>query len=130
VHVGDVALIPAAQFDAERGDQNQAGEAGRRAHHHLGRDPAAEIGADQHRVLEAQFGGEIEIEVGKVADRAGTALDQRRVSVSRMRRRDDAKAFCKQIELGPLGRQPLSGVQEQQRPPLAALDQFERGAGQ
>jgi hypothetical protein len=59
VHVCDVALVAATQFDAERGDQNQAGEAGRRAHHHLGRDPAAEIGADQHRALEAQFGGEI-----------------------------------------------------------------------
>jgi hypothetical protein len=47
-----------------------------------------------------------------------------------MRRRDDAIAFCEQIEPGPLGRQPLSSVQEQQKPTLPAFDQFERGAGQ
>jgi len=41
---------------------------------------------------------------------------QRRVSVSRMQRRDDAKAVCEQIEPGPLGRQPLSGVQEHRQP--------------
>jgi hypothetical protein len=46
-----------------------------------------------------------------------------------MQRRDDTIASCEQIEPWLLGRQPLTGVQEQQRPPLAALDQFEGGAG-
>ena len=130
VHVGDVALVAAAQFDAERGDQHQTREAGGRADHHLGRDPAAEIGADQHRIIEAEFGGEIEVEVGKVIDPARAAIDQRRVSVARMQRCDDTITSCEQIEPRPLGRQPLAGVQEQQGPPLAALDQFEGSAGQ
>jgi hypothetical protein len=47
-----------------------------------------------------------------------------------MQRRDDAIASCEQIEPRPLGRQPLTGVQEQQRPTLTTLDQFEADAGE
>ena len=116
MEVGNVALVAAAQLDAERGDQNEAGEAGGRTHHHLRRDPAAEIGADQHRVLKAQFAGEIEIQVGQVVDAARTAVDQRRRAIAGMRRRDHAIVPREQIEPWPLGRQPLAGVEKQQRP--------------
>jgi hypothetical protein len=47
-----------------------------------------------------------------------------------MQRCDDTITSCEQIEPRPLGRQPLAGVQEQQGPPLAALDQFQGSAGQ
>ena len=33
-----------------------------------------------------------------------------------------------EVEPWPLRRQPLAGMQKQQRPPLAALDDLERGA--
>ena len=88
VHVGDVALVAAAQLDAERGDQHQAGEAGGRAHHHLGRDPAAEI---RRRPAPRPQGpssrGEIEIEIGEVVD----ARPRRRRSAAN-RRSPDATA--------------------------------------
>ena len=120
----------AAQLDAERRRQNEAGETGGRTHHHLRRDPAAEIGADQHTVLEAQLAGEVEIQVGHVVDAARTALDQRRRAISGMRRRDHTIVPREQLEPEPLGRQPLAGVEKQQRPSLTALDQFEAGAAQ
>jgi hypothetical protein len=53
--------------------------------HHLRRDPAAEIGADQHSVIEAQLAGEVEIQLGHVVDAARTAVDQRRRAISGMR---------------------------------------------
>jgi hypothetical protein len=41
MYIGDVALLAAAEFDAERIDENEAREAHGRAYHDLGRDPAA-----------------------------------------------------------------------------------------
>ena len=87
MHIGDVAVLAAAEFDPERIDQHEAGEARGRAHHDLGRDPAAKARADQHRILEAQLGREIEIEIGEVVDRA-QAVDQRGTAPARMARRD------------------------------------------
>ena len=74
MHVGNVALLPAADLDAERIDQNEVREPRGRAHHHLRRDPAAEAGADQHRILEPELGGEIEIEIGEIVDRADPSI--------------------------------------------------------
>ena len=128
MHVGDVALVAAAEFDAERVDQHEAGEARGRTHHDLGRDPAAEAGADQHRIVEPELGREVEIEIGEVVDRA-QAVEQRRVAPTRMPRRDDPVAASQQVEPRPLRRQPLAGMQKQQWPALAAFDQLEGGAG-
>ena len=69
VHVGDVAVGHAADLDAERIGQHQPGEAPRVAHRHLGGDPAAEAGADQHRILQLQRRSEIEIQIGQVIHR-------------------------------------------------------------
>ena len=66
--IGNIALVAAAHFDAERGNQNETAEAGGRTNHHFSGDPAAEIGADQHGVFKAQFFGKIEIKVGQVVD--------------------------------------------------------------
>ena len=126
MHVGDVALLAAAQLDAEGRGQHQAGEAGGRAHHDLRRDPPAEAGPDQHGVLQPEFGGEIEIEVGEIVDRT-RPVDQRRVAVPRMRGRDHPVVPRQQIEPRQLRGQPFAGMEEQQRPALAALDQFEAG---
>jgi hypothetical protein len=58
-------------------------EPGGRTHHHLRRDPATEIGADQHTVLKAQLAGEVEIQVGHVVDAARTVVDQQMPSPTR-----------------------------------------------
>ena len=74
--VGNVALVAAAQLDAERRRQNEAGETGGRTHHHFCRDPAPEARPDQNRVLKPKFGGKIEIEIGEVADTARSVIHQ------------------------------------------------------
>jgi hypothetical protein len=69
MEVGNVALVAAAQLDAERRRQNEAGQTGGRTHHHLRRDPATEIGADQHTVVALEAGDEIS---GASAYKAGS----------------------------------------------------------
>ena len=69
MHVGNIPLLPAAYLDAERIDQYEMRKPRGRPHHHFRRDPTAEAGADQHRILEPQLGGEIEIEIGEIIDR-------------------------------------------------------------
>ena len=90
VHVGDVAVGHAAQLDAERRGQHQMRETLRVAHRHLGGDPAAEAGADQYRIAQAQCAREIEIEIGDVVHGA-EPVGQRRFAKPRMMRRDDAE---------------------------------------
>jgi hypothetical protein len=42
-----------------------------------------------------------------------------------MHRRDDAEMLCQPIEPWPIRRQPFAGMQEEQRPPPAALHDVE-----
>jgi hypothetical protein len=52
VHVGNVAVMEAAELRTQRRREHQLRETPRIAHGHLGRDPAAEAIADEHRVLQ------------------------------------------------------------------------------
>ena len=76
------------------------------AHRHLGRHPAAEAGAHQHRVLQLQLLGEIEIQIGQIIDRA-EPVRQRRAAEARMKRRDDPMRLAERVEPRPLGRTAL-----------------------
>ena len=75
-----------------------------------------------------ELGGEVEIEIGEIIDRAD-AVDQRGIAPARMARRDHPIAAGEKVEPRPLRHQPFAGVQKQQWPAGAALDQFEAGAG-
>src|SRR3954463_16353831 len=130
MEIGNVALVATAQFDTERGNQNQTAEAGSRTNHHFSGDPAAEIGPDQHGVFKAQFFGKIEIKVRQVVDATRTAVDQRRSAIAGMPGRYNPIVARQQLKPWPLRRQPLAGVEKQQRSALTAFDQFKAGAGE
>jgi len=67
-HAEDVGDRPAVRGNADRADQGQAGEPRGIAHRQLGRDPAAERGADQMHPIEPQRLQQIEIEIGEIVD--------------------------------------------------------------
>ena len=123
VHVGNIPLLPAADFDAERIDQDEMGEPRGRSHHHLRRDPTTKTGADQHGVLEFQLGGEIQIEIGDIIDRA-RAVDQWRVAVARMPGRNYPISPRQEFEPWLLRGQPFTRVQKQQWATLTAFHQL------
>ena len=116
--------LAAAQFDAERRRQHQAGKArGRRTIISAAIQPPKQA-PTRTASSQPERGCEIEIEVGEIVDRADPS-GSARVAEAGMRRRDDPVPSRQQIEPRPLGHQPLAGMQEQQRPALPALDQFE-----
>jgi len=115
-------------FDAKGVDQHQTGEARGRTHHDLGRNPAAKTGADQHRIVQPKLGREIEIEISEVVDHTH-AVEQRRVTPTRMPRCEHSVTAGEEFEPQPLRRQPLAGMQKHQRPALAAFDQLEGSSG-
>ena len=69
---------------------------------------------------------DLEFDSGEIVDRPGT-VDQLSITPARMVWRDHPIALGKQVEPRPLRHQPFAGVQKQQWPAGAALDQFEAG---
>src|SRR5262249_42046498 len=69
------------------------------------RDPSAEAGADGHCILEPELRGQIEIEIGEIIDRT-RGVNQWRVAVAGMPRRDDQIIPRQELEPWSLGCQP------------------------
>ena len=66
--VGDVARLAVADLDPERRHQDEVAEACRGFHGHLGGDPAAQRGADHHRVPSLLLGQQVQVQVREIVD--------------------------------------------------------------
>ena len=123
-HVGDVAGIARADLDAERVRQHEARDARGRFDGDLGREPAAERNADERRAVEPQLVHEVEIEVGKIVD-GRKILRLLGAAEARVRGRDDPRLGRQPVEHRRVGCDADARMEEQDGPPLAALDQLD-----
>ena len=122
------ALLVGAQEGIDLGDarhenaggahQRQRGDTARVAHRELGRDPAAEIVADEMDVRQIELVEQIEIEARKIRDGVEPGGRVRRAE-ARMLRRDNVMARC---QVGQ-ARRPEAGIaramQKEERAPGA-----------
>ena len=105
--------------DANRADQGQAREPRGTAHRHLGRDPAAERGADQMHPIEAERLQQVEVEIGEVGDlvEPGRVV---RLAETGMLRREDREALGQFVEKRHPAGMPAGAVQEDDRRSVSA----------
>src|SRR5262249_24604032 len=94
--IDNVALLAAADLDADGIDQDQLGDPRRRAHRDLGREPAAERIAEHDRLLELERIHQIEIEIDEVLETV-EVIRNRRTGKARMDRLDQLEAFGETI---------------------------------
>ena len=129
IDIGDVALLAAAELDAERVDQHKPAEPRVRAHRDFERDPAAERGADQERVVESEAVQQVEIEIGDVVHAAEPCRARGRAKPG-MARRDDPPAPRQAVEQRPVLRDIVAAMQEQERRPGAGDHRLDRDPAQ
>ena len=128
VDVDDVASLAIADLDADRVGQHEVRDPGRRLDRHLGRDPAAERHADDHGVAQIELIEQVEVEIGEVVD--GVERPRLlRAAEARVHRRQHPRARRQPIEHRRGRLDADAGMQEQQRPAGAALDQLHADAG-
>ena len=98
-------------------------EAGGRFHRDRGRDPGAERDPDDERIAQVERIHDIEIEIREVVDRghAGRPLG---MPEARMGRRDQPAAFGQHRKHGRGRVEADMGVEEQDRPAAATIDEL------
>src|SRR5579862_3147128 len=97
IHIENIARLAIADLDAESVDENEMREARGILHCDLGRDPAADAGADDRDVAQIERLEQIEIEISEIVD----VIELRRnlgATIARMRRCDDPRALRQAIE--------------------------------
>ena len=110
-----------ADLDADGVGEHELADARGRFHRDRRSDPAAERDARQRYIAQVELVEQVEIVVGEVVDRID-ALRQLGGAKARMRRRDQARLRREPVEHRRRRIEPDAGVQEQQRPALAALE--------
>ena len=125
--IGDVALLAAADLDADRVGEHQMRHPRRRLDGDFRRDPAAERHAHDGEVVERELVDEVEIEIGEVVD-AIERLRRLRAAEAGMGRRQHARAGGEGVEHRRIGLEADAGMQEQERPAAPALDHLDADA--
>ena len=126
-HVEDVALLPAADLDADGVDQDQLVDAMARGDGDLGRDPAAERQSDHVDFSAREVVEQRQVEAHEVVHRV-EILGPRRMAETGRGGRDHLGMAAEQIEKRRLWRHAVHAVDQQKGPAAPAPQLFQLDA--